>query len=338
MHKSSAVRFEWFLNEYKEYLESISSGIVKILDVGGKNYNGTYEEILSSINYKKDILDIVDGPEVTFVPADPYQWNEIEDETYNLVYSAQAFQHIDYFWLTILEMKRVLKKNGILVIIAPSNRYDGKYPVADWAFNYDGLIALANWAKLEVLDASVAGVPGIDIGTEWDNPLDDAMLIALNGKSKEVEKLPQRRLAFQRRNIDSNVERVRVLMKWLQIYQAKKNTVSKWLKERSISEVNVYGAGGLGGRLIDELAAEDIAVVCVIDKNSPKYIKNYVSCCASEVELDKRVCLTIVTVPFKWCYVEIVDDLKSLGYKDIVLLEDILEECLNSEDSDFSLH
>ena len=70
MHKSSIMRFGWFFNEYKNYLKSISEGgIVKILDVGGKNYNGTYEEIFSSIKYQKDILDILDSPEVTYVPG-----------------------------------------------------------------------------------------------------------------------------------------------------------------------------------------------------------------------------------------------------------------------------
>jgi hypothetical protein len=34
------------------------------------------------------------------------------------VVSGQAFEHIEFIWLTILEIARVLKTNGLAVIIA----------------------------------------------------------------------------------------------------------------------------------------------------------------------------------------------------------------------------
>lgn len=328
MHKSSIMRFGWFFNEYKNYLKSISEGgIVKILDVGGKNYNGTYEEIFSSIKYQKDILDILDSPEVTYVPKDPYHWHEIEDETYDLVYAAQAFQHIDYFWLTILEMKRVLKKNGILLILAPSNRYDGKYPVADWAFNRDGLSALANWADLEVLEAVVAGIPDPSAGSEWDHPLDDAMLIALNGKSKNLTLLPHSHLQYERKCVDSNIEKIMLLIKWLELYQSKKS-ISCWLKKNGFLKVNVYGAGDLGNCLIKELISENIFIANVIDKNSPKRANKFITCHADEVNVKERKILTILTIPIREDFIDVMYNLKKLGFVNIISLMDILNECL----------
>ena len=164
MHKSAHMRREWFFYTYKNYLETIGGGCVKILDVGGKNYNDIWEDDFALVNHKRDILDIQESPEVTIVPQDPYHWSEIADETYDLVYSANVFQHIDFFWLTVKEIQRVLKQGGIFVMIAPSVRYNGKFPRANWAFNQDGLCALAKWAGLEVIDASVAGIPSADVG------------------------------------------------------------------------------------------------------------------------------------------------------------------------------
>ena len=327
MHKSSIMRFGWFFEEYKNYLKSISDGVVKILDVGGKNYNGTYDEILSSIEYQKDILDILDSPEVTYVPKDPYHWNEIEDETYDLVYAAQAFQHIDYFWLTILEMKRVLKKNGILLILAPSNRYDGKYPVADWAFNRDGLKALANWADLEVLEVVVAGIPDLSVGSEWDHPLDDAMLIALNGKSRSLTLLPHNHLQYERKYIDSNIEKIILLIKWLELYQSKKS-ISCWLEKNGFLKVNVYGAGDLGSSLIKELISENIFIANVIDKNSPKKVNKFITCHADKVNEQDRELLTILTIPIRGDFIDVTNNLKKLGFMNTISLMDILKTCL----------
>ena len=84
-----------------------------------------------------------------------------------------------------------------MYIIAPSVRYDGRYPFTNWAFNKHGLIALANWADLKVLDASVAGIPNPDVGAEWDTVWDDAVLIALKGENSHG--LPTQKLHFERR-------------------------------------------------------------------------------------------------------------------------------------------
>ncbi|MEM1725222.1 MAG: methyltransferase domain-containing protein, partial [Thermoplasmata archaeon] len=42
------------------------------------------------------------------VVKDPYNWIEIEDSSVDVVISGQAFEHIEYPWLTIKEIYRVL--------------------------------------------------------------------------------------------------------------------------------------------------------------------------------------------------------------------------------------
>ena len=115
MHYSAYTRTAWFFAVYESYLQAISEdGIPRILDVGGANYNGSYDALLGN-KYKKDVLDIVGKDNVTFVPSDPYKWDEIADNSYDLVMASETFQHIDFFWLTILEMKRVCKPGGYCI-------------------------------------------------------------------------------------------------------------------------------------------------------------------------------------------------------------------------------
>jgi SAM-dependent methyltransferase len=51
------------------------------------------------------------------------------------------------FWLTYLEILRVLKPNGLFYLNAPSNGLFHRYPVDCWRFYPDSGGALVTWAK-----------------------------------------------------------------------------------------------------------------------------------------------------------------------------------------------
>ena len=203
MHLSSKKRFQWFISNYEEYMiefvrRNNCDAKIKVLDIGGVDYNGTIDEFLNNKLYDKTILDIDDKMHPDIVPLDIYHWNENQDASYDLVISISTLCHIDYPWLTIQEMCRVCKSGGLVCIITPSMRYDGNYPRACWAINKDGLIALANWGNLKVLDASVAGIPDVSASEEWDYPLDDAMLIAFK-EGETFPPPPRKQLGISRR-------------------------------------------------------------------------------------------------------------------------------------------
>jgi O-antigen biosynthesis protein len=141
---------------------------IKILDVGSYGVNGTYKEIFSdSGKYCYTGLDVGPGPNVDYVPADPYYWPELHDESFEVIISGQAFEHIEYPWLIIEEMNRVLKKNGLICIVAPSRGPEHKYPVDCWRYYPDGFRALAKWAHLEVLEAKASwGKSGFADGSD----------------------------------------------------------------------------------------------------------------------------------------------------------------------------
>ena len=169
MHKNSHSKMEWFK---KTYLSTSSK--LDILDVGsldGKgNYN--YSDIFDEANWTYTGLDIKGGNNVDIVVTDIYNWFEIEDNTYDVVISGQFFEHLEFFWLTMSQIERVLRPGGYVCIIAPSAgpRHGGDMPNC-YLFYEDGLKAMAKYVDLEVLHASV------DERKEA-NPWNDACLVA----------------------------------------------------------------------------------------------------------------------------------------------------------------
>ena len=99
------------------------------------------------------------GANVDAVLRTPYVWREVASSSADVVISGQAFEHIRYFWITMLEIARVLTTGGICCILAPSSGPEHRYPVDCWRFYPDGLTSLADFAQLETLEAI----------TQWDD-------------------------------------------------------------------------------------------------------------------------------------------------------------------------
>lgn len=165
MHQSSF----HIIARFRELVEKNypQSGI-RILDVGSYGVNGTYKEIFSdTVRYHYTGLDVSAGPNVDYVPADPYNWPELTDESFDVIISGQAFEHIEHPWLIMEEMSRVLKRNGLVCIVAPSPDPEHKYPVDCWRYYPDGFRALAKWVNLQVIDSKTNwGKSGFNDGSD----------------------------------------------------------------------------------------------------------------------------------------------------------------------------
>ena len=74
-------------------------------------------------------MDMTPGKNVDIVLPSPYRWRGIESNSVDVLISGQAFEHIEFFWITMLEIARVLKPGGLCCIIAPSGGAEHKYPV-----------------------------------------------------------------------------------------------------------------------------------------------------------------------------------------------------------------
>ena len=112
MHDSSMLRMQWFKDSY---LNDLREG--KILDVGSYNVNGCYKEIFEENRFDYRGLDMESGPNVDIVPSKTYDWQEIENDQFDVVVSGQALEHIEFFWVTFAEIIRVTKEGGLICII-----------------------------------------------------------------------------------------------------------------------------------------------------------------------------------------------------------------------------
>lgn len=178
MHKSSLLRMQTFVEKYID-----DTCEKKVLDVGSYNVNGCYRDLFSSMKIKYVGLDIEQGPNVDIVVKSMYEWNEIEDESYDYIISGQALEHMEYPWLAMMQIYKKLKREGIACIIAPNGYWEHKYPLDCYRFFEDGMIALAKWADFEIVESSVAGVPSLSVSKEWDEFCNDAVIVLTKSKS-----------------------------------------------------------------------------------------------------------------------------------------------------------
>jgi len=154
MHQSSFDKMKKFKEVYLDPKKDL-----KILDLGSQDVNGTYTELFQEPKWIYHGIDMVKGKNVDIFLDNPYDWSNIEANSYDVVISGQAFEHIEYFWITILQVNRVLKKDGLACIIAPADGHEHRYPVDCWRYYPDGMKALAKWAKMEVIEAE----------TQWES-------------------------------------------------------------------------------------------------------------------------------------------------------------------------
>lgn len=150
MHRSSYDKMAAFRDRYLAGREASS---LLIYDLGSCEVSGgSYRPLFDRPPWRYRGIDLAPGNNVDVVVRDPYRWREIPSESADVVVSGQALEHIEFFWVTLLEVRRVLKPGGLCCIIAPSGGPEHRYPVDCWRFFPDGMASSARYAALEVLD------------------------------------------------------------------------------------------------------------------------------------------------------------------------------------------
>ena len=150
MHESSLFHMTRFRDRF--LVESQSQGLL-IADLGSYDVNGSYRPLFERPPWRYLGLDVSAGPNVDIVLSNPYRWRALTSNSIDVMISGQAFEHIEFFWLTMLELSRVLKPGGLCCLVAPSSGPEHRFPVDCWRFYSDGMRALMGYAGLEVLDA-----------------------------------------------------------------------------------------------------------------------------------------------------------------------------------------
>ena len=159
MHQSSMQAMARFV---EQHLASRRGRPLSVLDVGSMDVNGSYRTLLDDPAWTYTGLDMAAGPGVDVVLAGPYDWSVVASSSFDVVISGQAFEHIEFPWVTILEVARVLRPGGLVCIIVPSGGYEHRYPLDAWRYYPDGVRALARWADLDVISAETSWQPAAE--------------------------------------------------------------------------------------------------------------------------------------------------------------------------------
>ena len=178
MHRSSYLKMQYFKDNYLNPDDEL-----KILDIGSFDRDGNYNYglILNEDKWTYHGLDLNEGNNVDIVVEDPYDWKEIPDESYDVIVSGQAFEHIEFFWLILDQIKRILKPEGLLCIIVPSSGEVHRNPYDCYRFQEDGMKAMAKYIDFQVLET---GTRSDDVN-QWN----DSHLIAKKSDSVSLDDL-----------------------------------------------------------------------------------------------------------------------------------------------------
>lgn len=298
MHQSSLDKMRAFRNEY---LKGRENERLTIVDLGSCDVNdsGSYKHLFDSENWNYIGVDVSPGKNVDIVLKNPYSWEEIQSNFVDVLISGQAFEHIEYFWITMLEISRVLKPDGICCIIAPSSGPEHRYPVDCWRFYPDGFRALALFAKLDV----------ISVKTQWENlsysdgsdDFHDSMLICRKPISSSLASS----------KTEGNV--------MCDLIQPEREDVFRYYAEQP-SHLKILSRMGIGKKILE--------IGCSTGYIT-KILKENLNCRVTAIEIDQEA----ASHAGKYCERLIVGDAEHIDYKqhfegenfDVILFGDVLE-------------
>lgn len=131
---------------------------LEVVDIGSCDVNGSYKGFFDHPGWHYTGVDLAAGANVDVVLTSPYRL-PFASHSVDVVVSGQAFEHVEYFWLTWLEMARVVRPGGHVFLVAPSRGPEHRYPQDCWRFYPDGFQALGRYADFEILEVHTDWAP-----------------------------------------------------------------------------------------------------------------------------------------------------------------------------------
>ncbi len=145
MHKSALSTGALFFQTYLANQEGLT-----IVDIGSQDVNGSLRSVAPPQHHYIGV-DFASGNGVDVVLTDPYVY-PFDSDSVDCIVSSSCFEHSEFFWLSFLEMVRILRPGGLIYLNVPSNGLFHRYPVDCWRFYPDSGNALARWANANGYD------------------------------------------------------------------------------------------------------------------------------------------------------------------------------------------
>lgn len=160
-------------------------GPPSILEVGSLNINGGLRSYAPK-HCRYVGVDVVPGAGVDHVLKDPYHYPFL-DESFDAVVSSSALEHAQFFWVTFLEMLRVVRSEGYVLVIVPSNlQYHGTMvPPDSWRFLADAASSLEAWGRRSGYTKLRALQGFVQPPVPWQRHEDNVMLFVKGASGAE---------------------------------------------------------------------------------------------------------------------------------------------------------
>jgi SAM-dependent methyltransferase len=164
MHDTAMKNGQLFFETYVSGREGLT-----IVDLGAGDVNGALRSVAPTAKNKFIGVDMDDCKGVDLVLKDPYDL-PFEDSSIDVVVSSSCMEHAEFFWLSYLEMIRILKPSGLLYINSPSNGALHRHPMDCWRFYPDSGVAMSHWAQKNGYKTAVLeSFTGKQLGDVWND-------------------------------------------------------------------------------------------------------------------------------------------------------------------------
>ena len=132
-----------------------------VVDVGGKNVNGSLRGFFENLGMKYICVDIEPHTSVDIV-VEPGDKLPFDNGSIDLIVSTSCFEHDPCFWITFKEMTRITKLGGFIYVNAPTNGPYHCHPGDNWRFYSDTGQALSYWSSFQFSNEQVFPVKVVE--------------------------------------------------------------------------------------------------------------------------------------------------------------------------------
>ena len=140
----------------EEHLAAASSGPWRVLEIGTRKWgrDSTHHKAVFPNAVEYVMADFMDGDDVDVI-SDIHDLKEFDNCSFDVVYAASVFEHVQYPWVAAAAIKRVLTRGGWCYIAThhtfPVHGYPSDY--TRWTDN--GLRSVFEWAGFDVVSAGM---------------------------------------------------------------------------------------------------------------------------------------------------------------------------------------
>ena len=113
MHPTAMNNAAQFFDAYSASIP-VGASQPRVIDIGAQDVNGSLRQVTPP-NFEYVGLDFQEAKGVDMLLEDPYIL-PLADASVDIVLSSSCFEHSEMFWVVFLEIMRVLKPTGLILL------------------------------------------------------------------------------------------------------------------------------------------------------------------------------------------------------------------------------